>query len=117
MKSRSRGLCGVLALFALGACATRYGPESLETGAPLNEVTAALGSPTGRHAHAGGERIEYAHGPYGLHTYMLDFDAQGRFMRWQQVLVEPVVGMDKQDRVVDTGCGAEPFCDVNISDR
>lgn len=36
----------------------------------------------------GGRRLEFARGPFGKHTYMLDFDAQGRLVRWEQVLVE-----------------------------
>lgn len=163
MNSLSRVVYGVAALL-LGGCASSYGPQSLKTGAALNEVTSALGPPTGRYAHAGGERIEYARGPYGKHTYMLDFDAQGRLAQWNQVLAEPVfddirvgmtrsdllatlghpsnarelgfqkrtlwsyryetpfckwfqVGIDRQDRVVDTGYGPDPMCDVNFSDR
>ncbi len=162
MSSLSHGLCGILALCALGGCASVYGPQSLHTGATLNEVTGALGPPTGRYAHAGGERIEFARGPYGRHTYMLDFDGQGRLTAWKQVLTEPVfddvrvgmsrdellatighpsdsrqiafqkrtlwsyryetpfckwfqVGIDRQDRVVDTGYGPDPMCDVNFS--
>jgi hypothetical protein len=33
-------------------------------------------------------RLEFARGPMGKHTYMLDFDAQGRLLGWQQVLTE-----------------------------
>jgi hypothetical protein len=76
-------------LSTLAGCAG-YGPQALKTGASMAEVTAALGQPTGRYAGpAGGERVEYARGPYGKHTYMLDFDAQGRLVSWQQVLTEP----------------------------
>lgn len=77
-----------VALLALGGCATAYGPQSLPTGATVAEVTSALGPPTGRYARSGGERLEYARGPYGRHTYMLDFDPQGRLVGWQQVLTE-----------------------------
>jgi outer membrane protein assembly factor BamE (lipoprotein component of BamABCDE complex) len=82
--------------FALGAvtvllasCSTTYGPQGLRSGATVSEVTAALGAPTARYARADGERVEYARGPYGKHTYMLDFDSQGRLLRWEQVLTEP----------------------------
>ena len=77
-----------LALAALAGCAGTYGPQALKTGASLNEVTSALGTPTGRYPRAGGERVEYARGPYGKHTYMLDFDGQGRLTSWEQVLTE-----------------------------
>jgi len=79
---------GTLAL-ALAGCAGTYGPQSLHTGASVNDVTASLGKPTGRYPIAGGgERVEYARGPYGKHTFMLDFDAQGHLAKWEQVLTE-----------------------------
>jgi hypothetical protein len=77
-----------LALAALAGCAGTYGPQALPTGASLSDVTTALGPPTGRYPRPGGERVEYARGPYGKHTYMLDFDAQGRLTGWEQVLTE-----------------------------
>lgn len=75
-------------LTSLAGCATSYGPQGLSPGASMQEVAAALGPPTGRYALAEGERVEYARGPYGKHTYMLDFDAAGRLVRWEQVLTE-----------------------------
>ena len=90
MKPPSRAFgWSVIAWAALAGCATRYGPESLPRDASVADITAALGAPTARHAHAGGERLEYARGPYGKHTYMLDVDARGRLAGWQQVLDEP----------------------------
>jgi hypothetical protein len=74
---------------ALGGCAG-YGPQSLKTGATVDQAVAVMGAPTGRYRTAAGERVEYARGPYGKHTYMLDFDSQGRLTGWEQVLVEPV---------------------------
>jgi hypothetical protein len=166
MKSPSRAFwCAAVATAALGGCATRYSPRALESGATVNDVTASMGAPTGRYAMAGGgQRVEYARGPYGKHTYMLDFDSQGRLTSWQQVLDEPrfndirtgmsrdellqtighpsdtrqiahqqrtlwsyryespfckwfQVGLDRQDKVVDTGYGPDPMCDVNFSNR
>ena len=78
----------VAACAALGACATRYSPESLGSGATLAEVERTLGRPTGRYAGGRAERIEYARGPFGRHTYMLDFDADGKLLSWEQVLNE-----------------------------
>jgi hypothetical protein len=89
MRSITRTLVlAAAALAALAGCATSYGPQRLKPGATVAEVSAALGAPTGRYPAAGGERIEYARGPFGRHTYMLDFDAQGRMTRWEQVLTE-----------------------------
>src|SRR5438105_730822 len=67
-------LAGAL-LLAFAGCAGTYGPQSLHTGASVDDVAASLGKPTGRYPiSGGGERVEYARGPYGKHTYMLDFD-------------------------------------------
>ncbi|WP_280155183.1 hypothetical protein [Piscinibacter sp. XHJ-5] len=96
----------------LAGCAASYGPQSLRPGTSLGEVTAALGPPTGRYARADGERVEYARGPFGKHTYMLDFDAQGRLLRWQQVLTESQfeairTGMSGDEVMVALGHPAE----------
>ncbi|RQP25699.1 hypothetical protein [Piscinibacter terrae] len=78
-----------MATVSLAACTTAYGPQGLRSGASIDEVTASLGKPTARYPRGGGERVEYARGPYGKHTYMLDFDTQGRLLKWEQVLTEP----------------------------
>lgn len=100
--------CLLAAAAALGGCATRYGPGSLASGASAADITRALGAPTGRHARPGGERLEYARGPYGRHTYMLDVDAQGRLTGWEQVLTEPRfhdirVGMTREEVLAAIG--------------
>jgi hypothetical protein len=87
--SCSRATAAAALPAVVAGCVTAYGPQSIQPGASLGEVTVALGPPTGRHARPDGERLEFARGPFGKHTYMLDFDAQGRMVRWQQVLTEP----------------------------
>jgi len=75
--------CGLLA-----GCAG-YDPGPLMPGATLAAVTERMGAPTGEFPLPdGGKRLEYARGPMGKHTYMLDVDAQGRLGGWQQVLTE-----------------------------
>ena len=77
-----------LALVALVGCTT-YGPPTLSPGASVADATRALGQPTGDYAlPAGAKRLEFARGPFGKHTYMLDFDAQGGMLGWAQVLTE-----------------------------
>jgi hypothetical protein len=79
---------------AAAACAvlagcTSYGPRGVRAGQTAQEVAQAMGPPTGRYELAqGGTRLEYARGPFGKHTYMIDLDAQGRVLRSQQVLTE-----------------------------
>lgn len=81
-----------LALAALLAGCASYGPRGLPPGTTGAVVIEKMGPPTARYRGAGPgdpvERLEFARGPYGLHTYMLDFDADDRLVRWEQVLTE-----------------------------
>lgn len=66
-----------------GGCA---GP-TLAPGATPDEVQRQFGQPTARYPlPAGGVRLEFARGPYGLQTWMVDLDPAGRVARWAQVL-------------------------------
>jgi hypothetical protein len=79
-------VAGVLAMLA--GCAG-YAPEPTWVGRSVDEIGRALGPPTGRSVNAdGSSRLEYARGPFGRHTYMIDFDAAGRMLRFEQVLTE-----------------------------
>lgn len=72
----------------LGACAG-YGPGDLKPGASIDEVRRTMGTETGRYALPdGGMRLEYARGPLGTDTFMIDFDGAGRVVRIRQVLTE-----------------------------
>ena len=80
--------CAWVAATALTGCMS-YAPYRVTPGQDAAEVQAAMGAPTGRYRlDGGGERLEYARGPEGSHTYMVDLDAQGRVLGWQQVLTE-----------------------------
>lgn len=72
----------------LSAC-TGYAPGKLAVGDSADEALRQLGSPTGRYAlPQGATRLEFARGPFGKHTYMVDVDPQGRVSGWRQVLTE-----------------------------
>jgi hypothetical protein len=92
----------VAVLGSLAAC-TGYAPGHLVAGQGIDEVTRQLGAPTGRHVlPQGGTRLEFARGPFGRHTYMVDLDPQGRVSGWRQVLTEAefatiVPGMPQED--------------------
>ncbi|MET0333990.1 MAG: hypothetical protein ABW190_06940 [Rhizobacter sp.] len=78
-----------LGLATLLAACTSYGPQSLPAGSSIDAARQSLGPPTGEFALPdGGKRVEYARGPFGRHTYMLDYDPSGRLLRWEQVLTE-----------------------------
>lgn len=73
----------------LFAGCTGYGPRNVRAGQTAQEVAQAMGPPTARYElPQGGTRLEYARGPYGKHTYMIDLDPQGRVLRTRQVLTE-----------------------------
>lgn len=97
------------ATIALAACSTAYSPKGIPAGSTEAEVIQAMGQPTGRSALPdGGKRLEFARGPFGKETYMLDFDAQGRMLRWEQVLNEANFskikpGMDKTEVLAAIG--------------
>lgn len=76
----------------LSACAT-YAPTGVQPGQSAGDVERELGPPTGRYGLPhGGTRLEYARGPWGRHTYMIDLDAGGRVSAVQQVLTEANFG-------------------------
>jgi len=71
----------------LAACAGT--PTNSLDGRSEAEVIQAMGQPTGRYALPdNGKRLEYAKGPAGSDTYMVDLDAQGRVVKVAQVLDE-----------------------------
>ena len=76
-----------LALVAwLAGCAT---PQSarVQAGQAEPEVLAAMGAPTGRYPLAdGAQRLEFAQGPFGVRTWMVDLDAQGKVLTIRQVM-------------------------------
>lgn len=96
-----------LAVAAMAGCATHYGPGPLKSGDTSAQAVERMGQPTGRYSlPGGGQRLEFARGPYGKHTYMLDFDAGDHLTRIDQVLTEAKflelkVGMTR-DEVLQT---------------
>jgi hypothetical protein len=92
----------------LAACAA-YGPADVRVGQSADDVIRSMGRPTGSYALGdGGTRLEFARGPFGLHTYMVDLDAAGRVVRWRQVLTDAdfngiAAGMSRDDVLVRLG--------------
>ena len=101
----------VLAL-SLSACAS-YAPRGLEVGQTADDVLRRMGPPTGSYPLAdGGRQLEFARGPYGHHTYMVELDAQGRVTGWRQTLTEAnyarvVPGLSRHDLLLLLGRPAE----------
>lgn len=86
--SISRLAMALVPALALAACAT-YRPQDIRAGQTEADVRQLLGTPTGRYPKQGGQtRLEFATGPYGRVTWMVDLDAAGRVTVWGQVLNE-----------------------------
>jgi hypothetical protein len=78
-----------LASLLLAGCVNMSSPARLAPGASAEAIRARLGEPTGRYAMpGGGTRLEYARGPFGRETWMLDVDAGGALLKATQVLDE-----------------------------
>ncbi len=96
---------------ALVACAPFPPPAS--PGQSEAEVMASLGMPTGRYPLPdGARRLEFARGPYGRVTWMVDVAAAGRVTQVAQVLQEAyfaqvVDGMPRDDLLRLLGRPAE----------
>ncbi|HMN77471.1 MAG TPA: hypothetical protein PKC97_15510 [Burkholderiaceae bacterium] len=76
-----------LGVALLAACASSATPQGLPLGSTEAQVIARMGPPTGRYTlDNGGTRLEFARGPQGRETYMVDFDAAGGSIVWDQVL-------------------------------
>jgi len=90
-------------------CAGYNSPAGLKVGATEAEVTGVMGPPTGRYTlPQGGTRLEFARGPSGYATYMLNFDAGGGLVDWEQVMdlyylwrIEP--GLTTEDVLMRVG--------------
>ena len=95
------GTAAVLAL-TLG-CAGLEPANSLRIGDAEQQVVSLMGAPTGRYVMPDGtQRLEFARGPAGRTTFMVDFDANGRVRVAEQVLNAATFA-----RVVEGLSGAE----------
>ena len=76
-------LLTVLLSAALTACAPLQPPASEQ------QVLQTWGTPTSRYTLPNGtQRLEYATGPYGRATWMMDLGPQGQVLRMRQVLTD-----------------------------
>lgn len=81
-------LAAAALLVSLAACQS-YSPRGFKPGTTQAQLEAGMGPPTATYPLAdGGRRLEFARGPWAKHTYMVDFDRDGRLVRSEQVLTE-----------------------------
>jgi hypothetical protein len=77
------------ALALLAACAGLGGP-ALQVGQTQADVSRILGNANAQHVlPTGATRLEFARGPMGRETWMVDLDTSGRVSAWMQALEEP----------------------------
>lgn len=75
------------AVAGLSACAG-YAPPSDLSGLSRDEIVARMGPPETQRQVAGGSRLEFPRGPFGVHTWFVYLDPNGRATRSEQVLTE-----------------------------
>ena len=86
MKNRSCVAALAVTAALLAGCAA-FAPPPLTVGQTEPQVVGLLGTPTGRYPMADGvTRLEFATGPYGRQTWMVDLGPDGRSRRFEQVL-------------------------------
>ncbi len=79
-------LLSVAWLAAMSGCAMLQ-PRLAQPGQSEADMLSIMGQPTGRYALDGGaQRVEYAKGPQGRVTWMVDLDRAGRVSAVQQAL-------------------------------
>jgi hypothetical protein len=79
-------LLAALSLSALSACSTMF-RQPPPPGAPLAQVTAALGQPNAVYPEPdGGQVLEYRGQPMGQFQHMARIGPDGRLRSWEQVL-------------------------------
>lgn len=73
----------------LAGCATPQRPQDIRAGQSEAELLQLMGQPTARYAGPNGQtRLEFATGPYGRTTWLVDVDAGGKVLDFDQVLNE-----------------------------
>jgi hypothetical protein len=88
-RASSASSCAAALLCSGLAGCVSYSPSAISVGDTQATVVQAMGQPTGRHALPNGQqRLEFARGPLGKHTYMVTVDAQARVAAIEQVLTE-----------------------------
>lgn len=86
MRWRAVFVLGVTTAALLSGCASPV--AGLRAGLSEQALIGTLGAPTARYTMAAGQRWEYASGPYGRTTWMVDLDPSGQVTSWRQVLDE-----------------------------
>ncbi|MBU6381585.1 MAG: hypothetical protein EBZ03_08120 [Betaproteobacteria bacterium] len=66
----------------------QYAPDVMILGQPIENVERLLGKASTRLQTAAGSRLIFTRGPYGRHSYAVDFDAKRQAIGFEQLLTE-----------------------------
>jgi len=87
MPHRPAPTVALAAALWLSACAGL--PSSLQPGDTVDTVLQQLGPASAEYPlPGGGRKLQFASAPFGKHTYNVEFDADGRLLRWEEALTE-----------------------------
>ena len=85
---RLAGLLLVITTALLAGCQT-YGPSERFIGLSREQVIAQMGNPYPAPPDLSqAQRLDFPRGPFGKHTYSLQFDADGKVISYKQLLTE-----------------------------
>jgi hypothetical protein len=98
----------------LAGCQT-YGPSERFIGLSREEVIAQMGNPYPAALDLSqAQRLDFPRGPFGKHTYSLQFDADGKMVSYKQLLTEEnfqqiTPGMDVSEVIERIGMSRDTF--------
>lgn len=98
----------------LAGCQT-YGPSERFIGLSREEVITQMGKPYPAPPNLSqAQRLDFPRGPFGKHTYSLQFDADGKVISYKQLLTEEnfrqiTPGMDVSEVIERIGMSRDTF--------
>ena len=112
-KAKAALLC-IISIAFLAACKT-YAPSDRMLGMSREQVIAALGAPYPLPAELEqAKRLDFPRGPFGKHTYSVQFDEDGKATAYRQLLIEEnfrqiTPGMDVSEVIERIGMSRDTF--------
>ncbi len=103
-----------IATALLAGCQT-YGPSERFIGLSREQVIAQMGNPYPAPPDLSqAQRLDFPRGPFGKHTYSLQFDADGKVISYKQLLTEEnfrqiTPGMDVSEVIERIGISRDQF--------
>ena len=111
---RLAGLLFAMTTALLAGCQT-YGPSERFIGLSREQVIAQMGNPYPAPPDLSqAQRLDFPRGPFGKHTYSLQFDADGKVISYMQLLTEEnfrqiTPGLDVSEVIDRIGMSRDTF--------